>query len=42
MKTWDVLSQESLLKGDPPRKFTESCLNDRQQSPLAKAMSHTD
>ena len=44
MKTWDVLSQESLLRGDPPRKFTESCLNDRQQySPLPSGtMSHTD
>ena len=25
-KTWDVLSQESLLRGEPPRKFTEICL----------------
>ena len=28
MKIWDVLSQESLLRGEPPRKFTEICLND--------------
>jgi hypothetical protein len=30
MKTWDVLSHESLLRGEPPRKFTEICLDDHQ------------
>jgi hypothetical protein len=31
-KTWDDLSQESLLRGEPPRKFTEICLDDHQHS----------
>ena len=30
-KTWEVLSQESLLRGEPPRKFAEICLKDHQR-----------